>query len=180
MKIIITELDHPDAGILTQQRFWQFHKMPKMTMSLDNWGTNYKTANLSTCISTTAKRNQWQKFNNKDSATTSVWNKKTMPQSLESSFTNPGQLHIYIKIRGYVSNDLSGGISIRRKIARMKIFLCVKLEWIEWMRHFSCSLCSMNCSYKHKTAVFCWNFCASVVPPSHKGLWERICIFLAN
>ena len=34
------------------------------------------------------------------------------------------------------------------------------------MRNLSSSLClcNVNCSYKHKTAVFCWRVCVSVVP----------------
>ena len=63
--------------------------------------------------------------------------------------------------------SFSGGTSDRRRTA---YFPRVEPEWNKWMRHLSCSLClcSANFSNNRKTAVFCWNVCAPVVPPCAK------------
>ena len=67
----------------------------------------------------------------------------------------------------------------------------VKLEWMEWMWRLSHNLCpcSVKSSYWHKTAVFCWNVCASIVLPCAKvcgtesvffsklkTVWQRYCL----
>ena len=67
----------------------------------------------------------------------------------------------------------------REKWCGYRIFCVKKTEWIEWMRHLSWSLCacSVNCFYKHKTAIFSWFFGASVVPLKYRELWDRVSIF---
>ena len=84
---------------------------------------------------------------------------KCMTQRLESSFAYPGQTARTWKSGGHVSDKLPEGTSDRRTIAWVgEIFRVVKLAMDRMsvtsvMQSFS--LCSVNCSCNHKTAVFC-------------------------
>ena len=112
-------------------------------------------------------------------------NRRWEPRVIKGSFFY--SLHIQVNftyVGGHVPTFLPGGTSDWQKIA--DISACKtrmdRKNGTSFCKAASLHLCSVNCSNKRKTTVFCWNCNASVgtpllPPPSCKGLWNRFSIF---
>ena len=83
-----------------------------------------------------------------------------MAQRLESSFAYSGQLHV--KIRGHVSNNLSGGTSDQRKNSISREFSARKTEMDRMDKS------DIFDAFIDFVAMFGRNDCASLVPSCSK------------